>query len=93
MPILIHNILFILYTTNNQTVDLILKNKPHEINHKMVDVKRAQARGVAPPSIHPDKKEVSSILYYIFLPLLTNIILYIAKLIIYFVSFIIGLKC
>ena len=24
----------------------------HEINHKIVDVKRAQARGVAPPSIH-----------------------------------------
>jgi RNA recognition motif. (a.k.a. RRM, RBD, or RNP domain) len=24
----------------------------HEINHKLVDVKRAQARGVAPPSIH-----------------------------------------
>lgn len=33
-------------------MDLILKNKPHEINHKVVDVKRAQARGMAPPSIH-----------------------------------------
>lgn len=31
---------------------MILKNKPHEINHKVVDVKRAQARGMAPPSIH-----------------------------------------
>jgi len=37
---------------SDETVDLILKNKPHEINHKVVDVKRAQARGVAPPSIH-----------------------------------------
>jgi len=36
----------------DETVDLILRNKPHEINHKVVDVKRAQARGVAPPSIH-----------------------------------------
>jgi RNA recognition motif-containing protein len=39
---------------SDETVDLILKNKPHEINHKVVDVKRAQARGVAPPSIHRD---------------------------------------
>ncbi len=38
--------------TSDETVDLILKNKPHEINHKVVDVKRAQARGMAPPSIH-----------------------------------------
>jgi RNA recognition motif. (a.k.a. RRM, RBD, or RNP domain) len=30
---------------------MIDKDK-HEINHKIVDVKRAQARGVAPPSIH-----------------------------------------
>ena len=37
---------------SDETVDLILKNKPHEINHKVVDVKRAQARGIAPPSIH-----------------------------------------
>lgn len=44
---------------SDETVDLILKNKPHEINHKVVDVKRAQARGVAPPSIHPRGAEVS----------------------------------
>jgi len=37
---------------SDETVDLILKNSPHEINQKVVDVKRAQARGVAPPSIH-----------------------------------------
>ena len=43
---------------SDETVDLIMKNKPHEINHKVVDVKRAQARGVAPPSIHP-RVEVS----------------------------------
>lgn len=35
------------------TVDLVMVDKDkHEINHKLVDVKRAQARGVAPPSIH-----------------------------------------
>lgn len=35
------------------TVDLVMADKDkHEINHKLVDVKRAQARGVAPPSIH-----------------------------------------
>jgi len=35
------------------TVDLVMQHKDeHEINHKLVDVKRAQARGVAPPSIH-----------------------------------------
>lgn len=35
------------------TVDLVMADKDkHEINHKFVDVKRAQARGVAPPSIH-----------------------------------------
>ena len=35
------------------TVDLVMIDKDkHEINHKFVDVKRAQARGVAPPSIH-----------------------------------------
>lgn len=34
------------------TVDLVMNNLPHEINHKVVDVKRAQARGAAPPSIH-----------------------------------------
>jgi RNA-binding protein Musashi len=41
------------------TVDLVMKDVPngHEINHKLVDVKRAQARGVAPPSIHRDEPE------------------------------------
>lgn len=35
------------------TVDLVMsEERGHEINHKIVDVKRAQARGVAPPSIH-----------------------------------------
>ena len=34
------------------TVDLVMNEPKHEINHKIVDVKRAQARGVAPPSIH-----------------------------------------
>jgi len=34
------------------TVDLVMNEARHEINHKIVDVKRAQARGVAPPSIH-----------------------------------------
>jgi hypothetical protein len=34
------------------TVDLVMAEANHEINHKIVDVKRAQARGVAPPSIH-----------------------------------------
>lgn len=33
------------------TVDLVMESQ-HEVNHKIVDVKRAQARGVAPPSIH-----------------------------------------
>jgi len=33
-------------------VQLVLDNLPHVINHKVVDVKRAQARGAAPPSIH-----------------------------------------
>jgi RNA recognition motif. (a.k.a. RRM, RBD, or RNP domain) len=34
-------------------VDLVMARKnEHEINHKLVDVKRAQARGIAPPSIH-----------------------------------------
>lgn len=35
-----------------ETVELIMNEPVHEINHKVVDVKRAQARGVAPPSIH-----------------------------------------
>ncbi|KAL7537274.1 hypothetical protein ACHAXR_007706 [Thalassiosira sp. AJA248-18] len=51
---------FVVFKTD-ETVDLILKNKPHEINHKVVDVKRAQARGIAPPSIHG--AEVSSAAY------------------------------
>lgn len=38
---------------DSATVDLVMQHKDeHEINHKLVDVKRAQARGVAPPSIH-----------------------------------------
>ena len=46
---------------SDETVDLILKNKPHEINHKVVDVKRAQARGIAPPSIHPKVRAANTI--------------------------------
>lgn len=38
---------------DNATIDLVMKEGKHEINHKVVDVKRAQARGLAPPSIHP----------------------------------------
>lgn len=35
------------------TLDLVMADvDKHEINHKFVDVKRAQARGIAPPSIH-----------------------------------------
>jgi len=34
------------------TIDLVMNQEKHEINHKVVDVKRAQARGQAPPSIH-----------------------------------------
>eukprot|EP01083_Nonionella_stella_P229379 811960_1 len=37
---------------DDATVELVMQNLPHEINHKIVDVKRAQARGSAPPSIH-----------------------------------------
>jgi len=48
---------------SDETVELILKAKPHEINHKVVDVKRAQARGIAPPSIHPRDAEVSECEY------------------------------
>lgn len=40
-------------------VDLVMAEASHEINHKVVDVKRAQARGVAPPSIH-DKKDTTT---------------------------------
>eukprot|EP00551_Chaetoceros_affinis_P012723 CAMPEP_0203665078 /NCGR_PEP_ID=MMETSP0090-20130426/2357_1 /ASSEMBLY_ACC=CAM_ASM_001088 /TAXON_ID=426623 /ORGANISM="Chaetoceros affinis, Strain CCMP159" /LENGTH=394 /DNA_ID=CAMNT_0050528521 /DNA_START=131 /DNA_END=1315 /DNA_ORIENTATION=+ len=38
----------------DSTVEAVMNNLPHEINHKVVDVKRAQARGMAPPSIHRD---------------------------------------
>lgn len=41
------------------TVDLVMDTGPHEINHKVVDVKRAQARGVAPPSIHAGQRSTS----------------------------------
>jgi RNA-binding protein Musashi len=34
------------------TVDLAMAEAKHEINRKIVVVKRAQARGVARPSIH-----------------------------------------
>lgn len=40
---------------DEDTVDLVMKEVRHEINHKIVDVKRAQARGIAPPSIHDGK--------------------------------------
>lgn len=44
-----------------ETVDLVMKDQGrHEINHKLVDVKRAQARGVAPPSIHGEKPRETS---------------------------------
>jgi len=39
------------------TIDLVMEEDKHEVNHKIV--KRAQARGVAPPSIH-EKPSVSS---------------------------------
>jgi len=39
------------------TIDLIMNEDKHEINHKIVDVKRAQARGQAPPSIHGGSSE------------------------------------
>lgn len=38
------------------TVNVVMEEPRHEINHKIVDVKRAQARGVAPPSIHHSQK-------------------------------------
>ena len=50
---------------SDETVDLILKSCPHEINQKVVDVKRAQARGVAPPSIHHGEVSLLSLLYLI----------------------------
>ena len=39
------------------TVDLVMTERRHEINHKIVDVKRAQARGLAPPSIHQGQED------------------------------------
>jgi RNA-binding protein Musashi len=42
--------------TEIKTVDLVMEETRHEINHKVVDVKRAQARGIAPPSIHVDRR-------------------------------------
>jgi RNA-binding protein Musashi len=41
------------------TVDAVMEAGSHEVNHKVVDVKRAQARGVAPPSIHRSMNEGS----------------------------------
>jgi RNA recognition motif-containing protein len=38
--------------SDSTSVDAVMAEDLHEINHKVVDVKRAQARGVAPPSIH-----------------------------------------
>ena len=43
------------------TVELVMSNLPHEINHKVVDVKRAQARGSAPPSIHKGDARVQQL--------------------------------
>lgn len=45
-----------------ETVNLVMeeqRNDGHTINHKLVDVKRAQARGVAPPSIHQRNESAS----------------------------------
>mmetsp|Transcript_16830 Transcript_16830/g.25449 ORF Transcript_16830/g.25449 Transcript_16830/m.25449 type:complete len:362 (+) Transcript_16830:108-1193(+) len=42
--------------TSEATVDLVMEEGRHEINHKVVDVKRAQARGIAPPSIHEHRR-------------------------------------
>mmetsp|Transcript_26520 Transcript_26520/g.56835 ORF Transcript_26520/g.56835 Transcript_26520/m.56835 type:complete len:407 (-) Transcript_26520:60-1280(-) len=42
------------------TIDLVMNEDKHEINHKVVDVKRAQARGQAPPSIHGGERDGSS---------------------------------
>lgn len=43
-----------------ETVNVVMEEPRHEINHKLVDVKRAQARGVAPPSIHNSRREEGS---------------------------------
>jgi RNA-binding protein Musashi len=42
--------------SKEETVDLVMQEVRHEINHKVVDVKRAQARGIAPPSIHESRR-------------------------------------
>ncbi|GKY92362.1 hypothetical protein MPSEU_000207100 [Mayamaea pseudoterrestris] len=42
------------------SVDVVMDTPVHEINHKVVDVKRAQVRGVAPKSIHQDPSHSSS---------------------------------
>ena len=41
----------------SSTIDLVMNEAKHEINHKIVDVKRAQARGIAPPSIHEKRSQ------------------------------------
>jgi RNA-binding protein Musashi len=44
------------------TLDLVMADQDkHEINHKFVDVKRAQARGIAPPSIHENGTGASDV--------------------------------
>lgn len=43
------------------TLDLVMADADkHEINHKFVDVKRAQARGIAPPSIHGEREAAAA---------------------------------
>ena len=49
---------FVIFS-KEETVDLVMKDEKHVINHKVVDVKRAQARGVAPPSIHQSRQSFS----------------------------------
>jgi RNA-binding protein Musashi len=65
---------FVLFRSD-ETIDLVLNDRPHEIDHKVVDVKRAQkaipktefirtlvARGIPPPSnIHPRDAQVSEL--------------------------------
>ena len=43
---------FIVFT-QDATVERIMQHGKHTVDEKIVDVKRAQARGAAPPSIHP----------------------------------------
>lgn len=42
---------FIVFTTDS-TVEKIMQHGKHTVDDKVVDVKRAQARGAAPPSLH-----------------------------------------